>query len=176
MSRVREIHQSEPHGDALEPESEISRRELLRRLSPLGKVELDSSRCTGCGLCAVECPTKALLISSSEEEPDAFRIFFKHGNCVACGLCVEICPENCLRVERVLELDKVGSQSVLFEDKLVRCSECGCPLGPRSMVDKMQARVMAAGQALPLQFELCPDCKVRAQFTQHWGVDNGLIA
>ena len=165
MSRVREIHQSELHGDALKPESEISRRELLQRLSPLGKVELDSSRCTGCGLCAVECPTEALLISLNEET-DAFQLLFKHGNCVACGLCIGICPENCLCLERILELDKVGSQSVLFEDKLVRCSGCGYPLGPKSMVDKIQARVMAAGQTLPLQLELCPDCKVRAQFSQ----------
>ncbi|MFC1914243.1 4Fe-4S dicluster domain-containing protein [Chloroflexota bacterium] len=165
MSRAREIHQSEPRGDAPKPEGEISRRELLRRLSPLGKVELDSSRCTGCGLCAVECPTGALVISSGEEA-DAFKLIFKHGNCVACGLCVEICPEKCLRMERVIELDKVGSQSVLFEDTIIRCSGCGSPLGPKSMVDKMQARVTAAGQTLPLQFELCPDCKVRAQFSQ----------
>ena len=165
MSRIREIHQSELDGDTLKPEKEISRRELLRQISPLGKVELDSSRCTGCGLCSVECPTEALVILSNEET-DSFRLVFKHGSCVACGLCVEICPEKCLHMERSLELGKVGKQSVLFEDKLVRCSECGRPLGPKSMVDKMQARVMAAGQALPLQFELCPDCKVRAQFTQ----------
>jgi ferredoxin len=165
MSQAREIHQSEPQGDALKPESEISRRELLSRLSPLGKVELDSSRCTGCGLCAAECPTGALLISSGEET-DAFQLLFKHGICVACGLCAEICPEKCLRVERILEVDKVGSQSVLFEDTLVRCSECGQPLGPKSMVDKMQAKVKAAGKVFPFQFELCPDCKVRAQFHQ----------
>jgi len=165
MSRVRETHQSEPQGGALKPESEISRRELLRQLSPLGKVELDSSRCTGCGLCAEECPTEALLISAGEET-DAFQIIFKHGNCVACGLCVEICPEKCLCVKRILELDKVGSQSVLFKDTIVRCSGCGKPLGPKSMIDKMQARVMAAGKRFPFQFELCPDCKVRAQFGQ----------
>jgi ferredoxin len=148
-----------------ETKGKISRRQLLQMASPLGKVTLDEARCTGCGLCAVECPTEALVISSGEEA-DTFQLLFKHGSCVACGLCVEICPENCLCVERLLELDKVGGQSVLFEDKLVRCSRCSCPLGPKSMVDKMRARVTAAGQALPLQFELCPDCKVRAQFSQ----------
>lgn len=165
MSKVKEGYLDKVKEGPIKPDSTISRRELLKRLSPLGKVTLDSSRCTGCGLCVVECPTRALFISSNEEA-GAFQLIFKHSNCVACGLCVEICPEKCLSMERILELDKVGSQSVLFEDTIIRCSECGGPLGPKSMIDKMQARVMAAGKTLPLQFELCPACKVRAQFGQ----------
>ena len=165
MSRVRDTHQSEPQGEPEEHEGEISRRELLRRLSPLGKVQLDSSRCTGCGLCAVECATGALTVSASEES-DAFQLLFKHGICSACSRCVEICPEKCLRVERILELENVAGQSVLFEDTIVRCSECGRSVGPKSMVDKMEARVMTGGHSLPLQFDLCPDCKIRAQFSR----------
>ena len=148
-----------------ELKDEISRRQLLEMASPLGRVELDSSRCTGCGLCAVECPTGALVFSPGEET-DAFQLLFKHGNCVACGQCVEICPEKCLRVERILELDKFGSQSVLFEDTIIRCSGCGSPLGPKSMIDKMRDRVIAAGKIFPARFELCPECKVREQFSQ----------
>ena len=173
MSRDREIHQSEPRGDALKPEDEISRRELLRRLSPLGKVKLDSSRCTGCGLCVAECPTEALVISSGEET-DAFKLIFKHGNCVACSLCVEICPEKCLRMEHVLELDKMGSQSVLFEDTIIRCSGCGSPIGPKAMIDKMQARVVTARHSFPSQPELCPACKIKTHFSQ-LSVSNGYI-
>lgn len=165
MSRVRDTHQSEPLGEPEKQSGEISRRELLRRLSPLGKVQLDSSRCTGCGLCVAECATGALMVSANEES-NAFQFIFKHGNCTACSCCVEICPEKCLRLERILDLEKIGLQSVLFEDTIVRCSECGNPLGPKSMVEKMQARVMAGGHALPLPFELCPDCKISAQFSQ----------
>jgi len=165
MGESKGTHQDNLKGDFVKLESEISRRELLRRLSPLGKVELDSSRCTGCGLCAVECPTEALVISSNEETC-AFQLLFKHGNCVACNQCVEICPENCLCVERILELDKVGSQSVLFEDTIVRCSGCGSPIGPKTMMAKLQARVVAARQSFPPQFELCPACKVQAQFSK----------
>jgi ferredoxin len=163
MSKSRDFHQSELKEDSVKPETEISRRKLLQQLSPLGKVELDSSRCTGCGLCVSVCSTEALVISS-REETDVFKIILKHGICLACGKCAEICPEKCLSVERVLELDKVGTQSVLFEDGFVRCSNCGTPLGPKSMIDHMQARIIASGKTFPFQFELCPDCKVRAQF------------
>jgi len=167
------MNQGQVKSPNLEPESEISRRELLKRLSPLGKVELDSSRCTGCGLCAGECPTEALVISSSEET-DAFQLIFKHGNCVVCGQCVEICPEKCLRMERVFDMGKMDSQLVLFEDEIARCSKCGSPIGPKAMIDKMQARVVAARHSFPSQPELCPACKIKAQFDQ-LSVSNGHI-
>jgi ferredoxin len=144
-----------------ELKDEISRREFLERLSPFGRVELDSSKCTGCGLCALECLTGALTISSSEET-DAFQLLFRHDRCVACSFCVEICPEKCLRMERVLKPDKMDSQSVLFEDKIIRCSECGSPIGPRAMIDGIKGKLADKGQVT----ELCPTCKVRAQFAQ----------
>ncbi len=165
MNEVKGIHQSKLKGDSVKPEGEISRRELLKRLSPFGKLELDSSQCTGCGLCALECPTGALAISSSEET-DAFQLLFRYDHCVACSRCVEICPEKCLRVERILELDKMASQSVLFEDTIVRCSGCGSPIGPKIMIDKLRTRVVAAGQSFPFRFDLCPTCKVQAQFSE----------
>jgi ferredoxin len=153
--------------EAPDPETgkTLTRRELLQRLSPLGKVALDSSRCTGCGLCAVECPTEALVFSLCKDD-DTFQLVFRHGSCLACGQCAVICPEKCLAVERILGLDNIGSQSVLFQDRLLRCSKCGQPLGPKSMIDRMRARVAAAGKTFPFQFELCPDCKVRSQLSQ----------
>jgi len=135
------------------------------RLSPLGKVELDSTRCTGCGLCSIECSSEA-LITLSNEENDGFKLIFKHGDCTACGRCVEICPEKCLQMKRTFEPDKMKNQSVLFQDNLVRCSECGSPIGPKSMVDKMYAKVTTGGQAMPMKFKLCPECKIRYQFSQ----------
>ncbi len=165
MSEAKATHQDELKLHLLSSEGEVSRRELLERLSPFGKVELDTSQCTGCGLCSLECPTGALTVSLIENT-DTFQLVFKHGHCVACSQCVEICPEKCLHMERVLELGKMDSQSVLFEDTIVRCSGCGSPIGPKIMIDKLRARVMAAGQSFPSRFDLCPTCKVQAQFSQ----------
>ena len=165
MSELKGIHQERLKVHFLRPEDEISRRELLKRLSPLGKVELDTTQCTGCGLCTLDCPTGALTVSSSGET-DTYQLLFKHDVCIACGRCVEVCPEKCLHLERILEVDKIGSPAiVLFEDMIVRCSQCGSPIASKAMIDKLRDKVPAMGQLFPSQFELCPTCKVKAQFS-----------
>lgn len=165
MSEFIEINQDRHKIHLSRPEGEISRRDLLKRLSPLGKVELDTLKCTGCGLCVQDCPTGALTASSSEET-DTYQLLFKHDDCVACGRCVELCPEKCLRLERVIELDKIGSPAiVLFEDIIVRCSDCGSPIASKAMIDKLRSKVPVTGQLFSSRFELCPICKVKAQFS-----------
>ena len=140
----------------------ISRRQLLKKASPLGRIMLEKDKCTACGLCALECPTGALTVSFAEET-DMFKILFKHGSCVACSQCVEICPEKCLRMERLLELDKINSQSVLFEGEIIGCSRCGAAIGPKVMIDKLKARVKSSGHSFISQFTLCPSCRLRTQ-------------
>ena len=131
---------------------------------PFGKVKLERSKCTGCSLCALDCATGALTISYSEEA-DSYQLLFKHDDCVACGRCVEVCPEKCLHLERILELDKIDSPpAVLFEDRIVRCYQCGSPVAPKAMIEELQAKLYAAGESFHSQLELCPDCRIKSQF------------
>jgi len=165
MNSFKDDIRENPAAGSSKYEGEISRRELLKKVSPLGKVALEKDGCTGCGICAMECPTSALVVSSSEE-PGVIQLLFKHGKCIACGICVETCPEKCLSVERILEIDKMDNQTVLFEDEIIMCSECGSPIGPRAMIAKLQAKVGTTRHAIPSRLELCPTCKIQAQLSQ----------
>ena len=125
---------------------------------PFGRLELDDSQCTGCAICALECPTGALTTTSNEE--NVYRLLFQHDLCVACARCVEVCPEQCLELEHILELDKLNSSTVLFEDRVARCRECGSIIGPRAMIDRLEAKLLA-GESVTSQLQLCTRCKVK---------------
>ncbi len=141
----------------LQPEREVTRRQFLALPLPIGKLELDSSRCTGCRLCASSCPTEALFFSSEE---DRYHLLFSQKLCIGCAQCLESCPENCLHLTKVLEpecLDK--PPVVLFEDSLIRCRECGAPIAPQAMLTVLKGKLSDRKVS---HLTLCPDCRLRA--------------
>lgn len=148
--------------------NKLSRRELLTMAwsKPQGFLILDKGGCTGCGLCAMDCRTKAVTILQSVEE-ETFRLLFQQDLCDACGTCEKVCPEHCLKVERVPDPKRDGNsvRAVIFEDKIFRCSGCGTPLFPQAMVNHLKSKMPAAGKsALPL--DLCPSCRIGSQLKQ----------
>jgi ferredoxin len=147
-------------------EDRMSRREFLRLPRPRNDAMpiLDGEKCTGCGLCAIDCPTKALTLSQNGEE-NTYQIIFRQKICNACGICEKSCPENCLRLaEQGLEQKKTEEDDILlFKDKISRCLECGIPLFPQAMVKKLESQIDTTGeQAWP--FHLCPSCRMKSQF------------
>jgi ferredoxin len=133
-------------------------------------VTLNKADCTGCGTCAQECSTGALTIST-DGETGTFRLLFKYGVCVACGQCVKICPEQCLSVERILEPDKIETETVLLEDEIIKCTRCGSPVGPALMIARLRDRIGSSDPNLASRFELCPRCKVQSEFSHLIGKD-----
>jgi ferredoxin len=144
----------------------ISRREFLKVIRPKnnGIPSIDKEKCTGCSLCTIDCPTKALIINQNSEK-DTYQLLFRQGSCNACGVCQKSCPENCLQlVEKEPEKDKPGKEAkVIFEDEISRCMECGIPLFPRSMVKKLETKILM-NRETTWPFNLCPSCRIKTQF------------
>ena len=138
---------------------------------PFGEVTLDAAQCTGCGLCAQNCPTGALTILPGDDGIE-YQLLFRHDSCVACGTCVNMCPEDCLELEHILELDRMGGgTAVLFRDSIVKCRRCGRPVAPKSMIAGLKCKLQQAGNRLADQLELCPLCRAGAPRYELVGID-----
>ena len=123
---------------------------------------IDKEKCTGCTLCAIDCPTQALLIHSNGEK-DSYQLLFRQELCDVCGICEKSCPEHCLQfIERELKEDEPGKETqVVFEDNLSTCVRCGVPLFPRSMVGKLEAKIFT-DKGTTWELNLCPSCRIKA--------------
>ncbi len=169
MNKSNGIHQDRIKAPLLRPKDKINRRYLLKLILPgfkaaqvpFERLQLDGSRCTGCGLCTQECSTKALIVSSSEKT-DEYQLLFRHDLCVACSRCIQVCPEQCLYSEHAQGLDKIDDRaSLLFESEIARCRACGDFIGSKAMINGLQVRLQTMGSSLALQLELCPTCKIK---------------
>ncbi len=151
----------------------ISRREFLIGIRPKHDVipVIDKEKCTGCGLCAVDCPTGALALSQSREA-DAYQLVFRQHLCDACFSCEKSCPEKCLQLEQGPESnEREQGAKVIFEGGVSRCSGCGIPLFPQAMVNRLKLKVQHI-ENLPWPFDLCPSCRIRTQFGKEMGGKN----
>ncbi len=152
--------------NALGSKDRISRREFLKIIQLRNHVRpfIDKEKCTGCGLCTIDCPTKAFIINQSNER-DTYQLVFRQEACDACGVCEQSCPENCLQlIEKEPERNETGKEAkVIFEDDISRCMECGLPLFPRSMAKKLETKI-PMNRKTTWPFNLCPSCRMKTQF------------
>jgi ferredoxin len=133
------------------------------RPKKIGIPIIKKEKCTGCGLCAIDCSTGALTLSQSRED-DTYQLVFRHDLCNACGHCEKSCPEKCLQLEPGPESnEREKGAEVIFEDSVSRCSGCGIPLSPQAMVNRLKSKVLSIGNH-PWPFDLCPSCRIKSQF------------
>jgi ferredoxin len=149
-----------------ESKDRMSRREFLKGFlhKNKGMLLIDREKCTGCTLCVIDCPTKALVIDQNSEK-DSYQLLFRREACTACGVCEKSCPEHCLQfIEREFEKEETGKETeVIFEESISRCVRCGIPLFPRSMVRKLEAKIFGDKEST-WQLNLCPSCRTKTPF------------
>lgn len=78
-------------------------------------------KCTGCGICEMNCPNGSIEIISKREpneEGKPVRVIDKHiyhlSMCTFCGLCVKTCPQDALTFSQEFE------HAVFDRDKLTK--------------------------------------------------------
>ncbi len=147
------------------PKDGMSRREFLNvfRLKTHGIPVIDKKRCTGCGLCALDCETKALEVNRASGN-ETYQLLFRKEACSACRLCQKVCPEHCLQwMEQEPQEDTEQGVMVIFEDEMSRCDKCSIPLFPRSMAEKLGSKIrMSHEGAWPIN--VCPSCRIKTEF------------
>jgi len=128
-----------------------------------GILEPDIELCTGCSMCAKQCPIDCIHIEVAKNEETKQRTLTRFdidvSKCMFCGLCVEVCPASCLRHSLEFEgaMYDVGRLMLNFVDQprpVAKPPKKGEPVKTRprgSIVRKLLAETGApfSGHHLP---------------------------
>jgi len=77
---------------------------------------VDENGCTGCGICAEECPAETISIKNEKAQIDM-------ANCIRCGNCHDICPENAVRHDSEKIPEQVEANIAWAKDCMDSCAE-----------------------------------------------------
>jgi NADH-quinone oxidoreductase subunit F len=118
--------------------------------------------CIGCGLCMAVCSemgVEALMMSGTPAGRLAHIDYTRPAKlCIGCGACTEVCPTGAIHFN-----DKDGIRrtvitgTVVCEQPLLTCSECGAPTQTPAHRDFVRKR-LPDHMATLLDRELCPSC------------------
>lgn len=63
-----------------------------------GQLHWNSEKCTGCGICAMDCPAQALEVIVFDKKAKQFVIRYHIDRCTFCAQCVHSCMHGCLEM------------------------------------------------------------------------------
>lgn len=67
-----------------------------------GKLEFDTSKCSGCKLCMKDCPASAIFIDKAGDKQFKAQVYLDR--CIYCGQCTDSCPRKALKCTKRFEL------------------------------------------------------------------------
>ena len=118
--------------------------------------------CIGCGLCMAACSEMgidALRMADTTAPRLAYFDFTRPAElCIGCGACTQVCPTGAIHLE-----DRDGMRrtvitgTVVKEQPLLTCSECGAPTQTPAHREYIHRR-MPDHMAALLERELCQTC------------------
>lgn len=92
-----------------------------------GAVELDTSRCIGCGLCSYVCVSNAIVGAECDH---GYRWHYEPGRCTFCARCLERCPCQALSMqsEPLGSYEQAGERASEHLVAFAACPDCGTPV------------------------------------------------
>jgi NAD-dependent dihydropyrimidine dehydrogenase PreA subunit len=94
----------------------------LKYLKNVSSLSLNSSRCTGCGMCLQVCPHAVFRLA------DRKAVILDSDLCMECGACAMNCPRGAITVRA-----GVGCAAALIQGKLRGTGpDCGCSNGGKA--------------------------------------------
>lgn len=85
-------------------------------------------KCTGCGICALNCPTRAIAFAKGKREDGsqyALEYSINIQQCMFCGICVEVCPFGALAVGHKYELACYTREQMVYKKEELLASTVG---------------------------------------------------
>lgn len=133
------------------------------------KVEVNQDTCTLCLVCVGACNVGALVADASD---NTLRI--NPSICTACGYCELSCPEtNCLTIKQdIIELKPTWfKESVLAQDKLFACVECGVEFATTKAIEKIASKMATIFASDPVKVRslyCCANCKPKIMMQSYF--------
>ena len=126
----------------------------------MAKIAIIERKCTGCGLCASNCPFGAIDMKDGKPELNAA--------CKGCGICVKNCPEKAI-LKLETKVDSVDKTK--WNDILVFAEVSGGRLHPVSLELIGKAKELAGPVGFKVKAVLVgSNVSASAQELRHWGV------